>query len=84
MLVDPTGKVQAELDANEGIAFGEIGPSSSQILICNRLTAYYTQTSILSTRPGVVYQFLYSVALIVTHRWRKHKADEMSIACNLD
>ena len=25
MLVDPTGKVQAELDEKEGIAFGEIG-----------------------------------------------------------
>lgn len=25
MLVDPTGKVQTELDEQEGIAFGEIG-----------------------------------------------------------
>jgi len=25
MLVDPTGKVQVELDEKEGIAFGEVG-----------------------------------------------------------
>ena len=25
MLVDPTGKVQIELDEKEGIAFGEVG-----------------------------------------------------------
>lgn len=29
MLVDPTGKVQTELDEKEGIAFGEIGKGQS-------------------------------------------------------
>lgn len=40
MLVDPTGKVQTELDENEGIAFGEIGEETHFTAQAQSLTQY--------------------------------------------
>lgn len=47
MLVEPTGKVQTELDEKEGIAFGEIGTLISLETVPPR---YQSQAKELTTR----------------------------------